>query len=445
MDHELIAANVARWAMRASEAGYDTLNDAALNVGQPGLAKGSTEVWYMKPSFFRDGKMGMKWLVKQGLVPDPRKLDKTHVLLGEIKEGSPDKVYHLMQGETWSPRGEARGLIRRKGLQHTSMSVGDVVVKGGKAMMVDRYGFTEIPRTASARFVSPEGIEKMRGRTGSLNLRKVEIEDVKPGDTVQVYNQAHSTWQTHDVSKVSRHGKFIVLHDRRGTFYRDVPGGPNEMFIVRGRTARKELGGDIDEREMRQWLKKIRAVRFQDELFDIDDEIGASEPGEDFRDTDKRLRNLGLYNLSELYDTMERMWNALEKGDSPRFGGSRKATARRRRAVREPANPIFEPEDADELRKQLLSKLKAPVVSVRVSTLGGPANTTFMLAVSLDPKEEWPNRIFENSRYFRASLGRDGVLEQFTVAGLPKKFRKRTVKSVEDAIKKLNAYIGQVS
>jgi hypothetical protein len=32
-----------------------------------------------------------------------------------------------MQGERWSPDGEGRALIEKKGLEHTSMSVNDVV------------------------------------------------------------------------------------------------------------------------------------------------------------------------------------------------------------------------------------------------------------------------------------------------------------------------------
>lgn len=32
-----------------------------------------------------------------------------------------------MQGENWSPNGEARSLIEEKGLIHTSMSMGDIV------------------------------------------------------------------------------------------------------------------------------------------------------------------------------------------------------------------------------------------------------------------------------------------------------------------------------
>jgi hypothetical protein len=36
-------------------------------------------------------------------------------------------IYLVMQGETWSPEGEARELILRSGLKHTSMSVGDLI------------------------------------------------------------------------------------------------------------------------------------------------------------------------------------------------------------------------------------------------------------------------------------------------------------------------------
>ena len=38
-----------------------------------------------------------------------------------------EKVFHDMQGEIWSPNGEARNFIISSGLSHTSMMVGDVV------------------------------------------------------------------------------------------------------------------------------------------------------------------------------------------------------------------------------------------------------------------------------------------------------------------------------
>lgn len=45
-----------------------------------------------------------------------------------IKAKDLDDVYWLMQGENWSPHGEAKGFIRFLGLTHTSMSIGDVIL-----------------------------------------------------------------------------------------------------------------------------------------------------------------------------------------------------------------------------------------------------------------------------------------------------------------------------
>lgn len=38
-----------------------------------------------------------------------------------------EKIWILMQGDNWSPNGEARNLIRKLGLKHTSMSIGDLI------------------------------------------------------------------------------------------------------------------------------------------------------------------------------------------------------------------------------------------------------------------------------------------------------------------------------
>ena len=59
-------------------------------------------------------------------------------------------VYLRMQGEVWSPRGEARSLIRGVGADHTSMSIGDIIVHQSKAYGVDRRGFHEIELTQEA-------------------------------------------------------------------------------------------------------------------------------------------------------------------------------------------------------------------------------------------------------------------------------------------------------
>jgi len=45
----------------------------------------------------------------------------------KINAESLDDVFAMMQGESWSPTGEARSHIERLGLTHTSMSAGDIV------------------------------------------------------------------------------------------------------------------------------------------------------------------------------------------------------------------------------------------------------------------------------------------------------------------------------
>ena len=117
------------------------------------------DIHYMKPEFFRDGTMGSKWLNEVGKLPTLATLDQSHVLLktlasfdnGRVSTTDPDimralgTVFSKMQGENWSPNGEARDLIRSKGLEHTSMSVGDaVVVDGSTLFLVDRFGFKEM-------------------------------------------------------------------------------------------------------------------------------------------------------------------------------------------------------------------------------------------------------------------------------------------------------------
>jgi hypothetical protein len=57
-----------------------------------------------------------------------------------------DHVFATMQGEVWSPNGEARDLIRGLGLRHTSMSVGDLVMdEQGNVFEVAPFGWNEVP------------------------------------------------------------------------------------------------------------------------------------------------------------------------------------------------------------------------------------------------------------------------------------------------------------
>jgi hypothetical protein len=73
------------------------------------------------------------------------KLAQTHVFLCEVPAASLEDVYWQMQSENWSPRGEARPLIEKLNLRHTSMSIGDVVqAPGGRFYVCMPSGWQEL-------------------------------------------------------------------------------------------------------------------------------------------------------------------------------------------------------------------------------------------------------------------------------------------------------------
>lgn len=103
------------------------------------------DVWYMRPEHFREGIMGLDWCFTRKKVPDPDKLEATHIRLFPMTGSGVDDVFIKMQGENWSPNGEARGLIITKGLRHTSMSVGDILVQDdGKVWICEPYGWKDL-------------------------------------------------------------------------------------------------------------------------------------------------------------------------------------------------------------------------------------------------------------------------------------------------------------
>jgi hypothetical protein len=100
-------------------------------------------VFYMTPEWFRDGIMGRK--------PNLEKFAETHKFVRMVEARDLDHVYYQCQGEIWSPNGEQRDLIRSLGLEHTSMSVGDIIVSPtepnnppGGLYVVASVGFTRL-------------------------------------------------------------------------------------------------------------------------------------------------------------------------------------------------------------------------------------------------------------------------------------------------------------
>ncbi len=134
---------------------------------------GATEVWYWKEDAGRDMMMGKNFLVKYGKMPDPNNLEATHVKIGSVKETNPEKIFMMMQGENWSPEGQARSMIRSSGTGHTSMSVGDIVVVNGEAQMVDRFGFTKLDDKPT------EESRVMEGKFHNARRILAEAHDVK--------------------------------------------------------------------------------------------------------------------------------------------------------------------------------------------------------------------------------------------------------------------------
>jgi hypothetical protein len=98
---------------------------------------GETKIWYQNRSF---------WEKKNPFRPEVKlsEIEETHTLLGFVDMTDLEEIFYKMQGEVWSPEGQARRLIETLGLVHTSMSIGDVVEIAGKFFVCDIEGFTEI-------------------------------------------------------------------------------------------------------------------------------------------------------------------------------------------------------------------------------------------------------------------------------------------------------------
>ncbi len=121
-----------------------TLNDVAGKI-DPRYGTGTMKVWYMKPGVSRDLGMGLEWLVKKNMVPTHATFTQTHTFLGTLDTADVNEALEMMQGENWSPRGEARAFIKGLGLDHTTICTGDIVQVGDDVFFLDRLGFEKLP------------------------------------------------------------------------------------------------------------------------------------------------------------------------------------------------------------------------------------------------------------------------------------------------------------
>lgn len=98
---------------------------------------GTTEIWYWKDIEYsfkvnrcyeeEDEDEILDEKIKPYLPKTLRELQQTHEKLGTTTLKGADEIFFELQGERWSPNGEARDFIKQKGLIHTSFSVGDII------------------------------------------------------------------------------------------------------------------------------------------------------------------------------------------------------------------------------------------------------------------------------------------------------------------------------
>ena len=126
---------------------YTSLADAVEETGDEAYRPGPTGIWYCQDDAMRDFLMGPRFVLDQnGELPTAATLSRTHKLIGKVQETHPDKIFRGMQGHIWSPEGQARSMLQKLGIGHTSMSVGDIIqVSPTKLLMVDRHGFYDLP------------------------------------------------------------------------------------------------------------------------------------------------------------------------------------------------------------------------------------------------------------------------------------------------------------
>jgi len=99
---------------------------------------------------------------------------------------------------------------------------------------------------------------------------------------------------------------------------------------------------------------------------------------------------------------------------------------------------MFIPSTEDKTKLVELLNGIFPYYYVERSTLGGEEYASLIVKVSLDPKEQWINGIYHNSRYAMFHIGK-GKVELFSQSKT-EKFRKCNSKSIEEAANKIIAW-----
>jgi hypothetical protein len=102
---------------------------------------------------------------------------------------------------------------------------------------------------------------------------------------------------------------------------------------------------------------------------------------------------------------------------------------------------IFDYESLQNKEQDITDKIQAEYKHVHISTLGGKENISILIQLSLDKKETWNNGILHNSRYYFFHIHNNGIIENFANSYKVKHIRKKTVKTLQQAIDYINKSI----
>lgn len=172
------------------------------------LKKG-TEIWYNvddryekqgsdweEDYFLRVRKyMGRKrmkaWedVTEDSIIPKSlSELKETHKLLGRLKETKPEKIFWILQASNWAKNyNNVNKYLIKKGIRHTSMMVGDIIITGKKGYITLDMGFLEFD-------ISPEFNKKqyitIKPLSNKINMKAKTQEDIEKDERKQAEKRA---------------------------------------------------------------------------------------------------------------------------------------------------------------------------------------------------------------------------------------------------------------
>lgn len=112
------------------------VEDTSVEVTDNGGNEHEFEIWYEKNARFIENPP-----------KTVQKRDSKYSKIGTVYLSDPnlEKAYRAMQGQVWSPNGEGNAVMENLGIDHVSMSVGDLIhyVNEDKWYIVANTGFNE--------------------------------------------------------------------------------------------------------------------------------------------------------------------------------------------------------------------------------------------------------------------------------------------------------------